>query len=62
MSKPRKCPICAKPANIAESPFCSARCREIDLHRWLNGDYAIPAEDQSANDHRGGDNDNHNQA
>jgi endogenous inhibitor of DNA gyrase (YacG/DUF329 family) len=43
-SRPRKkCPICGKPAQQATRPFCSDRCKEVDLHRWLSGAYAIPA-------------------
>ena len=42
----RACPICGKPAEQASRPFCSKRCADIDLHRWLSGGYAIPvAED-----------------
>ncbi|HZM07510.1 MAG TPA: DNA gyrase inhibitor YacG [Methylocella sp.] len=36
------CPICGKPAIFATRPFCSKRCADIDLHRWLGGVYAIP--------------------
>jgi hypothetical protein len=39
----KPCPICGKPASAAFRPFCSPRCRTIDLGRWLGGDYAIPA-------------------
>jgi uncharacterized protein len=47
-----RCPICgtAMPGQAAEwpdYPFCSARCRKIDLGRWLGEKYAIPADDQS---------------
>lgn len=37
-----KCPICGDPAMPADRPFCSPRCRDVDLHRWLAGAYAIP--------------------
>ena len=37
-----KCPICGKPATPEHRPFCSARCRQVDLGRWLSGDYVIP--------------------
>lgn len=37
------CPACKKPAATAYAPFCSKRCADVDLHRWLNGGYAIPA-------------------
>ena len=39
----RKCPICGKPATEASTPFCSERCRDVDLNRWLSGSYVIPA-------------------
>jgi endogenous inhibitor of DNA gyrase (YacG/DUF329 family) len=39
----RPCPICGKPAAFTDLPFCSKRCADIDLHRWLGGVYAIPA-------------------
>jgi uncharacterized protein len=39
----RKCPICGKPATEASKPFCSERCRDVDLNRWLSNSYVIPA-------------------
>lgn len=40
---PKKdCPICGKPAAEASRPFCSTRCANIDLNRWLGGDYVLP--------------------
>lgn len=45
------CPICDKPAVEDYKPFCSRRCADVDLHRWLSGSYAIPAaEDESDRD------------
>jgi len=41
--KTAPCPICTKPGLRPHIPFCSARCAQIDLGKWLNGDYAIPA-------------------
>jgi len=41
----RKCPICSKPAVEAFRPFCSKRCADVDLNRWLTGSYVIPARD-----------------
>lgn len=38
----RSCPICGKPSSREVRPFCSKRCADIDLHRWLGGVYAIP--------------------
>lgn len=37
------CPICEKPADQRFRPFCSRRCADVDLGRWLTGGYAIPA-------------------
>jgi uncharacterized protein len=41
-SAARPCPICGKPASEANTPFCSPRCRDVDLNRWLSGSYTIP--------------------
>ena len=38
----RRCPVCSRPAADAVRPFCSPRCRDVDLHRWLSGSYVIP--------------------
>ena len=38
------CPICEKPTEKAYRPFCSKRCADVDLGRWFNGSYAVPAE------------------
>jgi uncharacterized protein len=40
---PKPCPICGKPATEASHPFCSERCRDVDLNRWLSNSYVIPA-------------------
>ncbi len=40
------CPICGKPTDAKLRPFCSKRCADIDLARWMNGAYAVPSEDQ----------------
>ncbi len=37
-----RCPICGAPTEVAYRPFCSERCRDVDLSRWLRGAYAIP--------------------
>jgi uncharacterized protein len=39
---PKRCPICVKPETERFRPFCSARCADVDLNRWLSGAYAIP--------------------
>ncbi|MEL7486207.1 MAG: DNA gyrase inhibitor YacG [Pseudomonadota bacterium] len=36
------CPICQAPQLKQYAPFCSKRCADVDLHRWLSGGYAIP--------------------
>ena len=48
----RACPNCGRPSNRATFPFCSKRCADIDLNRWLSGGYAIPAveNDESVED------------
>jgi endogenous inhibitor of DNA gyrase (YacG/DUF329 family) len=53
-SKTRKtCPLCDKPTAAAFKPFCSKRCADVDLHRWLSGSYAIPvAEDEEEDERR----------
>lgn len=38
-----KCPICKKAADAKLKPFCSKRCADIDLGRWFNEDYTVPA-------------------
>jgi Uncharacterized protein conserved in bacteria len=51
------CPICKKPVSrkAPTFPFCSERCRHVDLAKWFGGDYRIPGEegvesDESEND------------
>lgn len=43
-----RCPLCGKPRAEKFKPFCSKRCAQLDLGRWLKGHYAIPgrAEDE----------------
>jgi endogenous inhibitor of DNA gyrase (YacG/DUF329 family) len=48
MTYPRLCPICRRALGEQEAekrfrPFCSKRCADVDLGRWLKGNYAIPA-------------------
>ncbi len=42
LRRPRPCPICGKMSVHRWHPFCSKRCADIDLSRWLKGAYAIP--------------------
>jgi endogenous inhibitor of DNA gyrase (YacG/DUF329 family) len=39
------CPICDKPPSPRYRPFCSRRCADIDLGKWLTGSYAIPTDE-----------------
>ncbi|MBR1188700.1 DNA gyrase inhibitor YacG [Bradyrhizobium sp. AUGA SZCCT0240] len=52
-SKPssKPCPECGKPAeNPKTLPFCSSRCRDVDLNRWLSGRYVIPGKENEGED------------
>ncbi|KQO89878.1 DNA gyrase inhibitor [Methylobacterium sp. Leaf90] len=40
------CPICGKPARTETKPFCSPRCADIDLGRWLGERYVIPGPEE----------------
>lgn len=42
------CKVCKKPQTETEKPFCSKRCMDVDLGRWLKGGYAIPGQDGEA--------------
>ncbi|AKM09198.1 DNA gyrase inhibitor YacG [Croceicoccus naphthovorans] len=44
MTKGKSCPICGKPRSTEHTPFCSSRCRDRDLVKWLDNGYAIPGE------------------
>ena len=37
-----KCPLCGHPTEYESRPFCSRRCANIDLYKWMSGSYAIP--------------------
>jgi endogenous inhibitor of DNA gyrase (YacG/DUF329 family) len=47
------CPICSKPGEKPFSPFCSKRCADVDLSRWLKGSYAIPGSGAGQEDEEG---------
>lgn len=53
--KRAKCPTCGKPATQKTKPFCSKRCADIDLGRWLNEDYRIPTNEFPGEDEQAGD-------
>ena len=44
------CPICGRESVKAYRPFCSRRCADVDLGRWMTGAYAIPSEDPDRTD------------
>ena len=51
MSQPTdsaRCAICGKPALAEYRPFCSRRCADVDLQRWLSGRYAVAAVEDDA--------------
>ncbi|SLN48029.1 zinc-binding protein [Roseivivax jejudonensis] len=39
------CPICSKPTDGRYRPFCSRRCADVDLAKWMTGAYAVPSTD-----------------
>ena len=41
-----KCPMCGKPVDPVARPFCSKRCADLDLQRWLSGRYVVPGTDE----------------
>lgn len=48
-----KCPMCAKPVDAKHRPFCSQRCANLDLAKWLDGAYRIHT-DEAPTVHEGG--------
>ena len=46
----QRCSICGKPAVERYRPFCSKRCADVDLARWLGGNYVIPGGNQDADE------------
>jgi endogenous inhibitor of DNA gyrase (YacG/DUF329 family) len=45
-----RCPLCGKQIAQVFKPFCSKRCADIDLNRWLSGVYAVPVKDDEDED------------
>ena len=45
-----KCPICRKPSVDSCRPFCSKRCADVDLGRWVTGSYVIPGGDADSDE------------
>jgi endogenous inhibitor of DNA gyrase (YacG/DUF329 family) len=48
----KACPICGKPVDESFKPFCSKRCTDVDLNRWLSGVYAVPVTEDEEEDER----------
>jgi endogenous inhibitor of DNA gyrase (YacG/DUF329 family) len=48
--KGRRCPVCRKPTAEAWRPFCSKRCADVDLGRWLGESYRIPSQEETDDD------------
>lgn len=46
-----KCSICDEPRSEKYRPFCSKRCADLDLNKWLTGQYAIPVEEEEPDDY-----------
>lgn len=46
----RRCPVCRKPAQVDTRPFCSRRCADVDLQRWMVGAYRIPVSEPEQED------------
>ena len=58
MSQPSEggaCPICGRPRDAKFKPFCSKRCADIDLAKWLRGEYSIPGAPVDEDEERAGD-------
>jgi len=50
------CTICGiRPQTVKYHPFCSKRCADVDLHRWLSGVYAIPGKPEEEEDETPGE-------
>ena len=50
-----KCPVCGKPADLKYRPFCSKRCADIDLGRWLKEGYRFETDESPADEETSGE-------
>ena len=50
-----RCPICRRPRVHEYRPFCSARCRDVDLGRWFGEAYRVPAAEPGDDHGEGGE-------
>ncbi|MCW2248257.1 endogenous inhibitor of DNA gyrase (YacG/DUF329 family) [Azospirillum fermentarium] len=41
------CPVCGRPAAAETRPFCSRRCADVDLARWLGGVYRVETDERA---------------
>ncbi len=48
--KTKTCPLCGKPSDEKFYPFCSKRCSDVDLSRWLGEKYIVPTDEPAAPD------------
>ena len=48
-----KCPVCSKPADTGYRPFCTKRCADIDLGRWLKEGYRVPTQEAPTDEEEG---------
>ncbi|MEM7740594.1 MAG: DNA gyrase inhibitor YacG [Pseudomonadota bacterium] len=48
MNRKTTCPLCDKQITSQYRPFCSKRCADVDLNRWLSGGYAVPGSDDDS--------------
>lgn len=46
----KPCPICGRPSTVEMRPFCSKRCADVDLSRWLGEAYRVPSSEDAATD------------
>jgi uncharacterized protein len=51
-ARAKRCPICGKPAVAEFRAFCSRRCTDVDLNRWLSGVYVVPGKAEEEEDGR----------
>ena len=50
LRQPVPCPICKKPSKHKYHPFCSAHCANVDLNRWMTGQYGVPVVEEDETD------------
>ncbi|OAN44614.1 DNA gyrase inhibitor YacG [Magnetospirillum moscoviense] len=46
----KPCPVCGRAPEPKFHPFCSARCTDVDLHRWLGGVYRVETNEKPDDD------------